>query len=167
MGWFVCLLCGLPFMLIGPALGLIDLRGGQLRPSRETSALADCGENNDRIGETGRHSPPPSPARVHTQVGTRPPRRPGGARLKLQGWTDRLGHPWGRWEGVWRSPWPSPSHQLGGYQYQLRGDSAGGICLHQKRQGEHIEEWLNSPPEADFLSVPEVSQAGQLCPASR
>lgn len=34
LGWFVCLLCGLPFMLIRPALDLIDLRGGQLRPSR-------------------------------------------------------------------------------------------------------------------------------------
>lgn len=52
------------------ALGLIDLRGGHWRPSRETSALADCGENNDRIGETNvesKHSlpphPPPSPPR--------------------------------------------------------------------------------------------------------
>lgn len=69
LGWFVCLLCGLPFMLIRPALGLIDLRGGQPRPSRQTSALADCGENKDGIGETGvrgRHSPPPSPASVHS-----------------------------------------------------------------------------------------------------
>lgn len=53
------------------ALGLTDLRGGHLRSSRETSALADCGENNDRIGETNAESthrlrPPPPPPCVHT-----------------------------------------------------------------------------------------------------
>lgn len=42
----------------------------------------------------------------------------GGARLKLQGWADCLG------EAFRRSPRPSPGHQSGGYQYQLRGDSA-------------------------------------------
>lgn len=152
-GWFVCLLCGLPFMLIRPALGLIDLRGGQLRPSRETSGLADCGENNDRIGESGVEAgtAPAAPAPGHTQVGTRPPRRSWGCPAEAAG-LDRLpGTPLA--PGVRRSPRPCPGHRLGGYRYQLRGDSAGGMCLLQKGRGEHTEKRGQIHPQRQISSL--------------
>lgn len=183
-GWFVCLFAVWPLLYFDqallPALGLIDLRGGQLGPSRETSALAGCGENNDRYRRNRRekannslppHPPTPTPSACSHADGDAATPETWGCPGEAAGPDRPPGTPLGSRGERREAPGPHPVGSCSPRAARGKTPAPRWLCgqdasAPEGPEGTQGEEWPNSPPEADCLSVTEVSQAGQLRPAS-